>query len=96
MGRTIFAGLIGAIVALVAAFLVVGVISAIWGVDVMFDPERAEYGWDGAHYGMLLFLVIGVVKIWPFLVIITIGAAIGVIVQQAGGQRGSFSRTSNP
>jgi hypothetical protein len=61
MLRTAFVGVIGAVAAIVFAFLVVAVLSAVGGVTVMYEPTHAEFGWEGAQYGMLLFVGIGII-----------------------------------
>jgi hypothetical protein len=81
MLRTVFAGIIGAIAAIVVAFLVVAVLSAVRGVPVMYEPTRAEYGWEGAQYGMLLFVGIGIMMVWPFPAIALAGAAISIVTR---------------
>jgi hypothetical protein len=83
MRRTVLAGAFGAASAVAVAFLVVAVVSAVAGVPTMFDPERVVYGWEGAQYGMLLFVVIGGVMVWPFPAIALVGAAVGVLVRRA-------------
>jgi hypothetical protein len=80
MGRMTLAGVIGAVLAVVSVFLVVAVVSAVGGVPVMFDPDREVSGWEGAQYGMMLLVLIGVGKVWPFPAIALGGAAIGVLV----------------
>jgi len=81
MLRTILEGIVGAISAIVVAFLVVAILSAVGGVSVMYEPTRAEYGWEGAQYGMLLFVGIGIMMIWPFPAIALAGAAIGIVTR---------------
>ena len=81
MLRTVFAGILGAIAAIAAAFLVVAVLSAVGGVPVMYEPNRATYGWEGAQDGMGWFVVIGIVLVWPFPAIALAGAAVGMIVR---------------
>jgi hypothetical protein len=80
MLRTIFAGIIGAIAAIVVAFMVVALLSAVGGVPVMYEPTRAEYG-EGAQVGMLWFIAIGIMMIWPFPAIALAGAAIGIVTR---------------
>jgi hypothetical protein len=46
---TVFAGVIGAISAVVGTLLIVAVVSAGGGVPVMFDPDREVRGWEGAQ-----------------------------------------------
>jgi hypothetical protein len=82
MLRTAFAGVLGAILAVAAAFLVVAVASALGGVPVMFAPEREVYGWEGAQYGIMLFVVLGAVKVWPFPALALAGAATGVFISR--------------
>jgi len=81
MLRTVFAGFIGAIAAIVIAFVIVALLSAVGGVPVMYEPDRAQYGWEGAQYGMLLFVGIGLMMVWPFPAIALAGAAIGMVVR---------------
>jgi len=81
MLRTAFAGIIGAVAAIAVAFVVVAVLSAAGGVAVMYEPDRAEYGWEGARYGMLLFVAVGTLMVWPFPAIAIAGAAIGIVVR---------------
>jgi hypothetical protein len=81
MLRTVFAGLVGAIAAIVVAFVVVAVLSAVGGVPVMYEPARAEYGWEGAQVGMLWFIAIGIMMVWPFPAIVLAGAAIGIVTR---------------
>jgi len=64
----------------VAVFLVVAIVSAVGGVGVLFDPEREVSGWEGAQYGMMLLVLVGVGKVWPFPAIALTGAALGVLV----------------
>jgi hypothetical protein len=95
MLRATFAGAIGAVLAIAIAFLVVAVVSAAGGVPVMFEPEREVYGWEGAQYGMILFIFIGVVTVWPFPAIALTGAAVGVIVRQALRRRRISTHSPN-
>jgi hypothetical protein len=81
MLRTVFAGIVGAISAIVVAFVVVAVLSAVGGVPVMYEPTRAEYGWEGAQVGMLWFIAIGIMMVWPFPAIVLAGAAIGIVTR---------------
>jgi hypothetical protein len=81
MLRSILAGIVGAISAIVVAFLVVAILSAVGGVPVMYEPTRAEYGWEGAQVGMLWFIAIGLMMIWPFPAIALVGAAIGIVTR---------------
>jgi hypothetical protein len=81
MLRTIVAGIIGAVAAIVVAFVIVAVLSAIRGVPVLYEPTRAEYGWEGAQDGMLRFIAIGIMMIWPFPAIAVAGAAIGIFTR---------------
>jgi hypothetical protein len=81
MLRTILAGITGAIAAIVVAFVIVAVLSAVRGVPVMYEPTRAECGWEGAQYGMLLFVGIGIMMVWPFPAIVLAGAAIGIVTR---------------
>jgi hypothetical protein len=83
MLRTMLAGALGAASAVAIAFLVLAVVSAVGGVSTMFDPERVVYGWEGARYGMLLFVVIGGLMVWPFPAISLVGVAVGVLVRRA-------------
>ena len=81
MLRTVFAGIFGAVSGILVAFLVVAVLSAVGGVPVMYEPNRADYGWEGAQNGMLFFVGIGIVLVWPFPAIALAGAAVGIIVR---------------
>jgi hypothetical protein len=81
MLRTVLAGIIGAIAAIVVAFVVVAVLSAVGGVPVMYEPTRAEYGWEGAQVGMVWFIAIGIMMVWPFPAIALAGAAIGIVTR---------------
>jgi hypothetical protein len=81
MLRTVSTGIIGAVAAIVVAFLVVAVLSAVGGVPVMYEPTRAEYGWEGAQVGMLWFIAIGIMMVWPFPAIVVAGAAIGIVTR---------------
>jgi hypothetical protein len=76
------AAVIGAIVALVVAFLVVALLGALGGVPTLYEPEQVRYGWDGAQYGMLLFVAAGVLHAWLFPAIIFVGAVIGLFVDR--------------
>jgi hypothetical protein len=49
---------------------------------MMFAPEREVYGWEGAQYAMMLFVVIGAMKVWPFPAIALAGAATGVFISR--------------
>ena len=91
MLRSVLAGVLGAVSAVAAAFVVVAVMSAIGGVPVMFDPDRQVYGWEGAQYGMLLFAALGAVKVWPFPAIALVGAALGVLARSALRRRSAAS-----
>ena len=77
--RTAAAALLGAAAALALAFVVVAILGAVAGVPVMFEPNRAEYGWEGAQDGMLWFVIIGATMVWPFPAIAIAGAAVGAI-----------------
>jgi hypothetical protein len=44
MARNMLAGFLGAITAVILAFLVVALVSAVAGVPEMFNPDRAVYG----------------------------------------------------
>jgi hypothetical protein len=57
----------------------------------MFDPDREARGWDGAQYGIILLVVIGIVKVWPFPAIALVGAAIGVLVGSALRRQASIT-----
>jgi len=81
--RRVLAAVIGAIVALVVAFLVVALLGALGGVPTLYEPERVNYGWAGAQYGILLFVGAGVMDVWLFPAIIFVGAVIGLFVDRA-------------
>ena len=82
MMRGLFAAAIGALVALGIAFLVVAILGALGGVPTLYEPEQVRYGWDGAQYGMLLFVAAGVIHVWLFPAIILVGGIIGVFVDR--------------
>src|SRR5205085_10090407 len=90
------AGVVGVVSALVIAFLVVAVLSAVGGVSVMYEPNRAECGWEGAQLGMLLFVGIGIMMVWPFPAIALAGAAIGIVVHRDFRHRAAASEASAP
>jgi hypothetical protein len=94
MRRAIFAGAAGAVSVVVGAFLVIAVVSAIWGAPQMYEPERKVYGWEGAQYGMMLFVLLLVIQLWPLLLLILLGAVVGVIVQQLRGYDAGKSANS--
>ena len=87
MPRTVFAGILGAVAAIAAAFLLVAMFGAVGGVPVMYEPNRATYGWEGAQDGMGWFVVIGIQMVWPFPAIALAGAAVGMIVRLVLGKR---------
>jgi hypothetical protein len=94
MRSAVIAGIVGAITAVVLAFLAVAVISASGGVPVLFQPDRNVSGWEGAQYGMRLFALLGIVMVWPLLVIALLGAIAGVMVRPGRGYHESESVSS--
>jgi|SRR4051812_29115607 len=82
MWRSVLAAVTGAVLALISAFVIVAILGAVEGVPVPFDANRAEFGWQGAQDGIMLFVVVGVLNIWPLPTILLAGAVIGVLVQR--------------
>ncbi len=60
----------------------------------MFDPEHTVSGWEGAQYGMMLFVLICVVKVWPLLTLALLVAAVGVLAKQSRGDNSGESVNS--
>jgi hypothetical protein len=80
----------------VVAILVVAMLSAVGGVPVMYDPDRAEYGWEGAQDGMLFFVFLGIMIVWPFPAIALAGAAVGTVPRLFLRKRIAVSETAAP
>jgi hypothetical protein len=89
MMRKILAGLLGAAGGIVLSVVFVAVISALFGVTVMYEPDRADYGVPGAQMGVIYFVAIGLALVWPFPVIAMIGAVIAIAGQGFFGKRRS-------
>ena len=89
MARTVTAAVVGTVVAIGACLAVVAVVSAVNGVPVMFDPERKLTGWDGAAYGVAVVTLLAIGHVWPVLVVVTVGAAAGILLRRIRSPRPS-------
>ena len=94
MRRMATAGLLGAMLSLVASFFTVAVISAIGGVPIPYEPDRYVYGWEAAQLGMMFFILVGLINVWPFPALAIFGAAVGLLVQRRRDTTHSFAQSA--
>jgi hypothetical protein len=86
MLRVAFAGVLGAALAVAAAFLLVALSCALAGSP---NPHtgRIVYGWQAAREGALFHFDFGSVQLWPALTVLAVGFGAGVGAELALQQR---------
>jgi hypothetical protein len=82
MGRGALAALCGAVVSVVVVVTAAAIVFAVTGIEQPYGAG-VVYGWEAAQLGAVVAVLAAVVKVWPLLAVLLVGAAIGLAVRAA-------------